>query len=630
MCGIVGYINYPDEITIDEIQHRGPDGYGTYLDNKVQLGHTRLSILDLSESGSQPFHSQDGKHVMVFNGEIYNHLEIREELINLGYSFRSESDTETLLNGFIEFGEIILKRLNGIFSFCIYNKLEQTIFMARDRFGVKPFYYFLNDNVFGFSSELKSFVNKPILDSKLDPEALSNYVRFLWSPGEITPLKGVKKLLPGRSLSIDLKEKNIDLQIKAYFKSGFNGTYSPKSEKELTDELEELLVAAVKRQLLSDVPVGFFLSGGLDSSLIVAIARKLMPEKSIQCFTIDTSEFGSTEGFSNDLEFAHKVAKYLKVELDVVKAEASIVQDFDRMIWHLDEPQADPAPLNVYNISARAKEMGYKVLLGGSGGDDVFSGYRRHQALGFEKYIKPVPRSVLKVIGATGKFLNAQKPTQRRIKKIVDNLEYSGEDRLFGYFEWLKNNSSKKLFSKEFKSILENSDPFRFFREKLAEIPEEKNDLNKMLHLEMNTFLVDHNFNYTDKMGMAAGIEIRVPFLDNDLVEFSYSLPPELKLNGKETKYILKKVAEKYLPKEVIYRSKAGFGAPVRKWINEDLRSLINDRLSFENLKQNGIFEAAEVRKIIEDNRTGKIDASYSIWAILAIDSWAKQFLEKA
>lgn len=626
MCGIIGAINHQlDKESLVRIAHRGPDDTGWFEHKNVTLGHVRLSIQDVSEMAHQPFLSKDGNTVMVFNGEIYNHWEIRKELEGKGVKFKSTSDTETVLEGYLMYGTEIFEKLNGIFALCIYDLITEKAVLARDRFGVKPLYYSFLNNEFQFSSELKAL---KFDGAHLDHEAMANYIKFLWSPGKSTPSKEIKKLLPGEYCTISNHNGEISIQSEFIVTKKFDGTRHSVSEEELVDRLDALLVQAVQRQLLSDVPVGFFLSGGLDSSLLVAIAKKLQPSEDIQCFTIDTTAFAKSEGFSNDLDYARLVANHLDVKLEVVSSDVDIAKDFDRMIWHLDEPQADPAPLNVLNISKRAAEMGFKVLIGGAGGDDVFSGYRRHQMLKYEVNILKIPQFLFNILGSLGNAVRPSTPNKRRLKKLLSTFKKPKEDRLFTYFDWLDWKTVKSLFKPEVKKQLDELDEYSFFRSKLMDIPLEKETLNQMLHLEMSSFLVDHNFNYTDKMGMAAGVEIRVPFLDNDLVDFSYQIPTEYKLRNNVTKYILKKVAERYLPNEVIYRSKAGFGAPVRKWVTEDLSGLVESRLSRENIEKQNIFEHSKVNALVESNKKGDIDASYSIWAILAIDSWVRQFAQ--
>ncbi len=625
MCGIAGIVaddatSYINSMT-NAISHRGPDDSGSYFHNNLALGHRRLSIQDLSANGHQPMISTDGMYIIVFNGEIYNHWEIRNKYLTK-YKFISTSDTETLLYGFIELGKDILNKINGIFSFAIYNKKEKELFIARDQFGVKPLYYYQDKNVFLFSSEIKTFMEYPEFDRSIDTNALANYLYFLWSPGESTPFSFSKKLLSGHYITINTN--NLDsFSIHKYYEIPFNGVYGYKTEEQWINELDDRLTKAVERQLLSDVPVGFFLSGGLDSSLIVSLAKKLNPEKKLKCFTIDTESNSKMEGFEEDLPYAKRVAELLNVDLEVVKADVDIVNDFDMMIYHLDEPQSDSAPLNVSNICKSAREQGYVVLLGGTGGDDLFTGYRRHQTLFYDDKIKFIPFFIKKLIQKTLVGLSNNSALKRRLLKFFSLYKHRNpKEQSASLYGWLPAEKVKKLF----KDNLASFAPNEFLISSLKSIKNENSRLNQMLFWDLKYFLTDHNLNYTDKMSMAHGVEIRVPYLDKELVEFSATLPPELKLKGTTTKYILRKVAERYLPKEVVYRSKSGFGAPVRDWILNDMDDKINSVLNKEEINKYGIFDYNAIRDLIVENKMNKIDASYSIWALLAIDSWLNQF----
>ncbi|MHA8057430.1 asparagine synthase (glutamine-hydrolyzing) [Aquirufa nivalisilvae] len=629
MCGVVGIIGLREvdcTSILTSIAHRGPDSKGFFQEGELFLGHTRLSIQDLSDNGNQPMFSKDGRFVIVFNGEIYNHLEIRQSLGE--FDFKSSGDTETVLYAYIKYGIECLSMFNGIFSFSVFDLHTKELFIARDHFGVKPLYLYQDEHLFLFSSEIKTFLSLPI-QKDLDKEALMNYLSYLWSPGEKTPFKLVKKLLPGHYLKFNISDFR---QVKpiSFYQSNLDGEYLQDTEEDLINQLDQLLIQAVERQMLSDVPVGFFLSGGLDSTLLVAIAKKIYSLKKFPCFTIDIeSQESELEDFADDLIYAKKAADFLKVDLHIVKATIDIVDSFDRMIWHLDEPQADAAPINVLNIAKLAREKGIKVLIGGTGGDDLFSGYRRHQALLLESILGKIPYGIRQLLKQIIGILPIKSALFRRIRKISENMDLSPAARMKGYFKWLSSERIYSLFSKSIQQELNGYDPSLYFDELLLQIPQEKSVLNQMLYWELKTFLVDHNLNYTDKMGMAVGVEIRVPFLDVLLVEFAQKLPPEMKMKGKETKYLLKKVAERYLPKEIIYRPKTGFGAPVRKWITEDMSDMLEQRLSKSNLEKQGIFDYDAVWKLINENKENKIDASYSIWAILAVDSWINQFCLK-
>lgn len=629
MCGIIGVIGKtPDTNTnplLCQIKHRGPDSDGSFSAENIYLGHVRLAIQDLSVNGSQPMYSSDKKYVIVFNGEIYNHFDIRNQLLS-DVQFTSTSDTETVLYGYIKYGSEILGKLNGIFALAIYNTAEKEIFIARDQYGIKPLYLYTDTDKMIFSSEIKTLL--PIeFNKEIDLEGMVNYLTFLWSPGVKTPFRQVKKLLPGHYLHSKAADFGIAVP-QQYYYSSFNGTYSNLTETQLVDELDVLLQKAVQRQMLSDVPVGFFLSGGLDSTLLVAIAKRLYPGNKFKCFTIDIDSWSDKEeNFVNDIQYAKKAAEVLDVDLRIVETGSSIVRDFDKMIWHLDEPQADPAPLNVYRIAELARTLGIKVLIGGTAGDDIFSGYRRHQALNLEKYYRFIPAFGRKLIKKIIQGINLNRPIVRQLKKLTSSIELSSLERLKNYFVWFPVSKVKKLFNNTSRKAVNNYDPLAYFDRLLLEIPRETSKLNQMLFLETRSFLVDHNLNYTDKMGMAVGVEIRVPYLDLELVAFAEKIPPHLKLKGRQTKYLLKKVAERYLPHEIIYRPKTGFGAPIRKWVNEELSDMVRERLSKEALDKGGIFDYEAVKQLIDDNRAGKIDAAYTIWTMLAIQSWISQFV---
>lgn len=629
MCGILGSYSkkfHFKEEHLNIISHRGPDDKGYFFENNVMLGHRRLSIVDLSINGHQPMSTIDNSYTIVFNGEIYNHIEIRNELIKEGFKFKSNSDTETLLYGYVKWGVEILKKLNGIFAFAIFDKLNSKLFIARDQFGIKPIYYYNQDGIFAFSSELKALTQIDGFNQSLRIESLFYYLQTLYAPGNMTPFSSVNKLLPGHYLIVNTL--NGKLEDNIYYELKFSESNELKSEKDWVIELDQILNKAVERQLMSDVPVGFFLSGGLDSSLLVAIAKKKFKQYPIKCFTISTGEKMVNEGFSDDEFYAKKVAKYLNVDLEILPAQVFSKNLFDKMIWHLDEPQADPAPLNVYNICKGAREKGIKVLIGGAAGDDLFTGYRRHQVLLLEKYYKLIPFFLKRIFSSLILKLNSRTSFIRRLKKLIRNIAVDKIERLAGYFMWLEEDVIFDLFEKSSQLELKKDIlPMSYWQNLLNNFPSSTSDINKMLYLELSTFLPDHNLNYTDKMSMAVGVETRVPYLDFELVEFANRLPIRYKMKGKTTKYLLRKVAEKYLPMDVIYRPKTGFGAPIRTWIKEDLKYQLDLFSTDSILIKKGILNSTAVKKLIDNDNSGKIDASYTILGLLAIDSWYNQFL---
>jgi asparagine synthase (glutamine-hydrolysing) len=632
MCGILGAISPQNntnnfQLAFDVMRHRGPDKTGIVQHENVILGTHRLKIQDLSSLGDQPMTEPQNRYTIIFNGEIYNHFDIRKKLKLYGVQFVGNSDTETVLLGYIQFGQSIVNMLNGIFAFAIYDKLEHKLFAARDQMGVKPFYIFQKDHHFAFSSEIKSLIYLDYFDKTINHKALVNYLHFLWSPGEITPFQYVNKLLPGECFTIDTQNVSTFKKWK-YFDIPFNGSREIYHPKMWLETVDEQIKKSVQSQLLSDVPVGFFLSGGIDSSVLVAEARRNGINDEINCFTIKGGDDEESEGFKADYKYAKEAANKLGVKLHAVDGSINIVNAFDKMIWHLDEPQADFAPLYVYSVCEAAREMGIKVMISGAGGDDVFSGYRRHQAISLDNVVKNIPSFVFHGMAKYLKLKDVNKPTIRRLNKFIKRNNNSSLSRLIGYFEWFPICDNLDLFHPDIQSDVINYNPEIFMSQLLENVSDESNLLNKMLYLDQKTFLVDHNLNYTDKMGMAAGVEVRVPYLDLDLIKMGTKLPPSLKLHNLETKHILRKIAAKHLPSSIVNRSKTGFGAPVRKWINDDLANMINERLSFSEINKYQIFNFDAVQQLIADNKKGKVDGSYTILTLMAVQSWMDQFYQ--
>jgi asparagine synthase (glutamine-hydrolysing) len=630
MCGITGIFNgdlSKLSSANSSLSHRGPDDDGVYLNDslKIGLGHTRLSILDPSPLGSQPMYSADGNTILTFNGEIYNYRELRSDLKSKGFVFRGESDTEVLLNLYLSEGVEMLAKLNGIFSFAILDINSESLFVARDALGVKPLYYFSHGDVFGFASEIKSLIRLMPNCKELDVEAINHYLSFLWCPGDGTPLRSVKKLLPGEALIV---KNGCVIDKWLWYKLPIMDNPNRLINKELAvSGVTKYLRQAVHRQMVSDVPLGAFLSGGLDSSAIVAFARELNPD--IRCFSIET-QGDQDAGVVDDLPYAKRVAKYLNVELDVVTIESHrMASDLESMIVQLDEPLADPAALNVLYISRLAREQGIKVLLSGSGGDDLFTGYRRHYALQLEYYWRWLPERVRAVLeGMTGK-LGTSGGIQRRIKKMFNGAGLSSEDRLVNYFRWTDDCLLQSLYSPEFRQQLAGSNSNKIMLDFIEPIITDSSSLDQMLALEQRFFLADHNLNYTDKMSMAAGVEARVPFLDLDLVSFSATLPNRFKQRGNVGKWVLKKAMEPYLPNDIIYRPKTGFGAPLRTWMQRDLTEIMRDLLSVESINRRGLFCANNVQKLMQDNTRAKVDASYTLFSLLCIEIWCREYIDK-
>ena len=662
MCGISGYLSSPNAslaanalfLSKVALGHRGPDDSGFFEDRShgVGLAHARLSILDLSPLGHQPMLSDDGRVVLVFNGEIYNFRELRVDLEAEGYDFRGHSDTEVLLNLYLaqrhsaDGVQVMLRRLNGIFAFALWDAERGALLIARDALGVKPLYYSTTTDGVAFASEIKALL--PLLPNSgdrlgnlwgdMDAVAINRYLSFQWCPGEGTPSRSVRKLGPGEAFWVRsgaISERFTWYQLPGFRSAGMRSTgfsgasnYSSKlTESEAILGTREHLRQAVHRQMVADVPVGAFLSGGLDSSSVVAFAREINPN--IRCFTIEVTG-GNEKDVADDLPYARRVAAHLQVPLEVVRINsARMAEDLADMVSHLDEPLGDPAPLNVLYISRVAREQGMKVLLSGAGGDDLFTGYRRHRALMSEGIWSWLPRPARVGLERLTSGLDQHHPLFRRLRKLFNGASLDNDARLVNYFRWIDQRDLMALYTPEFRAALgyaQAEDPMLEF---LTDLPLDIGSLERMLALEQRFFLTDHNLTYTDKMSMAVGMEVRVPFLDLDLVDFAARIPARFKQRGSEGKWVLKKAMEPYLPRDVIYRPKSGFGAPLRRWMRVELRGLLADVLGSQSLRQRGLFDPEAVQRLIQANDQGKVDASYTLLSLMCIELWCRKFIDK-
>ncbi len=631
MCGIVGFSGEGTaaglEAAMQVIAHRGPDDSGMFFDPEpaVGLGHVRLSIIDVSSLGHQPMEALGGSVQLVFNGEIYNYRELRRELEATGASFRGTSDSEVLLQLYLAQGSAMLPRLNGIFAFAIFDKRDHSLFIARDGLGVKPLYYAAMPRTFAFCSEIKGLLELVPQARELDIVSLHRYLSFLYCPGNGTPLREVRKLGPGEALII--REGEI-IKHWQWYQLPIMRPNAPKlSATNAITGTAQSVRQAVHRQLVADVPVGAFLSGGLDSSAVVAFAREQVPN--LQCFTIAVRG-GVDSGTADDLPYARMVAKHLSVQLEEIEIDAdTMAGDLAEMVGMLDEPLADPAPLNVLYISQLARKLGIKVLLSGAGGDDIFSGYRRHRALSLEPYWAWLPVAVRRGIERTALRLNQKNPVFRKLARATSGSTLCGDERIAAYFPWIREVQLQGLYSPETRQALGSDRAVEPLLEFLHAVPLGVPPLDRMLALEQRFFLADHNLIYTDKMGMAVGVEIRVPLLDLEVVEFAARIRPDHKQHGPHGKWVFKKAMEPYLPRSAIYRSKAGFGAPVRRWIQRDLRPLIADVLSPKRIRDRGIFDPPAVAKLIAGNDSGQVDAAYTILGMLSVELWCQRFIDK-
>lgn len=565
----------------------------------------------------------DGSAVVAFNGEIYNFAELRNDLRQKGWEFRSTSDTEVLLKGYLEYGVSIVERLNGIFAFAIHDRRTNQSFVARDQMGVKPLYFAQLGGAILYASELKALLAEAEVSRVLDRDALLQYLTLLWATSPRTPLKGISKLEPGQAMLL------CDGRIVRkwhYYEPEFGG--GPDiSAGQAVEELTRRLRTAVHRQMVADVPVGAFLSGGLDSSAIVAFAREVAGGRGLDCFTISPSGAElAAEGMAEDLPYAQAVARHLGVRLHSIPVGAEMIRSLAHVIYHLDEPQADPAAINVLLIARLAKQHGIKVLLSGVGGDDLLTGYRRHRARALEAYWTWLPAPARLAIAQLAGHAPSHPALLRRLAKALRDAGLDPDERLFGYFHWCRPSVAGNLL----RDHPANADAAVNlpFVQALARTGHGARGLDRMLLLEQRFFLSDHNLLYSDKLSMAEGVEVRVPFLDNELVAFANGLSPALKHKNGVGKWLLKKALEPTLPHNVIHRHKAGFGAPLRGWLKGALVPVIDEVLSARAIGDRGVFDPVSARALIEADRMGRIDASYSVFAMLSIELWCRTFLD--
>lgn len=637
MCGIVSYINLsgnPIRSTAfqrmtDIVCHRGPDDQGIEVFRStpfVALGHRRLSIIDRSAAGHQPMADKEDLLWIVFNGDIFNFKELRQELQGRGYPFRSNSDTEVLLCAYKEWGEKCLEKLNGMFAFAIWDSTKRELFAARDRIGIKPFYYYHQGDTLVLASEIKSILASDLVPVEPDWTALRTPWHYQVSPA--TGFKGIRKLEPGRFIRFSQK----GLQIQKYW--DLEPTEVNVSEPDVVGNLVELLRDAIRLQMIADVPVGALLSGGLDSSLIVALMSKLT-DTPLRTFTIRFEESDRRfEAQVDDSSYAREVAQLFRCDHREIIIKPDVLSLLPKMIWHLDEPLADAAVINTYLISKAAQEQGVKVLLNGMGGDEVFGGYRKHLAcLVAEQYNKFLPSGVRRMVG-----------------NWAQKLPVANSDRGFKYLRWYRHFAGMAgrpadirflaadmaaVPPDSYGSLFINGVADRSYHElpsvsARAEIMNQNSIsyLTRMCLDDTKHFLPDHNLTYSDKATMAAGVEGRPPLVDHRIVEFMFSLAPKYRIRGWTQKYLLKKSAGAVLPNKIIHRPKAPFSVPLRSWISRDLKEMVDDILSPSSLKARGLYNPDTVRKLIDADREGKADNALLIWSILTREMWFRTFID--
>lgn len=631
MCGIAGYLGGFAPALLDAMGraqgHRGPDWSGVWSAPGVGLSHVRLSIIDLSPAGRQPMWDASGRVVVTFNGEIYNYRELKRRLDREGVVFQGHSDTEVLANLLALYGERCLPWLNGIFAFAAWYPAERRMIVVRDSAGVKPLYWAKTATGYGFASEIKSLRHLPGVDLSLDPLGIASYLSLLHAPGELTPVRGIRKVLPGTFLEWCEGQAPT---ARAFGPIHYAQEVQDFSKKDAIAACRHYLDQAVTRQLVSDVPVGGFLSGGLDSTVIAHYATKHLPSPAdYQCFTLPPlSADRLSEGFVDDYPYARQVSERLGLHLHIAPLAEPAVDDLDWMVWQLDEPVPDLAAFAAHTICREAHRRGIKVLLSGAGGDDVFTGYRRHLALESESLWGWWPRPIRSALRHFAAQASTKKAFGRRLSKLFRYADAHPVERLASYFLWIHEDSLRPALSPAFQALLGPSRPVDTLIASVNELPPYTTRVSQMLHLDRSFFLVDHNFNYTDKMAMACGVEVRVPFLDADLVAFSERVADDLKQRGNEGKYLLREAMRGVVPDAVLERPKSGFGFPLRELIRGPYGRRLEELAKSGRLDATGVFDGAGVLALLEADRRGEIDAAYPLLGVLCVESWIRQFVD--
>ena len=609
MCGYVGFTNNKLEnadavleAMMDKIVHRGPDSSGKFVSDDICMGFRRLSIIDL-EAGHQPLYNEDNTLVLTFNGEIYNFKDIREKLVEAGHSFKTHSDSEVLIHGYEEYGEKLVPMLRGMFSFVIFDTKNKTLFGARDPFGIKPFYYGTFGNTFMYGSEIKGFLPHPEFKAELNETALSNYLSFQYSPTEETFFKNVYKLPPAHYFTY----KDGVMEKTRYWRPEFNADSEVKSIDEYADLVDAQIRESVKAHKISDVEVGSFLSSGIDSSYIAAAADV------DKTFTVG---FGSDEKY-NEISYAKEFAEFIKTEnIAKVITPEEFWGEFPKIQYQMDEPLADPAAVPLYFVSGLAAEY-VKVVLSGEGADELFGGYKIYAApLACPKFNK-IPLFLRRMMGAIAMHL----PKVHGINFLVR--------RGRPVEDWFIGNAN--IFTKkERKALLKNDlapAPKKVCEKFYSEVAD-KDEVTRMQYLDINMWMMGDILLKADKMSMSHSLELRVPFLDKEVMKLAQTLPLSRRVNLSNTKLALRKAAAKTLPSKTSEKPKLGFPVPIRVWLKEDkYYNLVKEEFSTDTA--NKYFNTKALIKLLDQHRMGKKDNSRKIWTVYTFLVWYKQYIEK-
>jgi asparagine synthase (glutamine-hydrolysing) len=626
MCGIAGIVRN-DGKQIDQqllarmceaIRHRGPDDDGFYINGSVGLGMRRLAIIDL-KSGKQPIHNQDRSSWIVFNGEIYNYLELRAKLEKLGHTFYTNSDTEAIVHAYDQFGVDCPKHLRGMFAFAIWNERTQELFLARDRVGKKPLLYAQVNNQFIFGSEFSALLLHPDISRDVEPEALDYYLSFMCIPAPLTAYRAIRKLEPGHWL----RWRNGEIETRRYWQPDFTKKIDI-SEEEAGERTVEILRDAVKVRLMSEVPLGAFLSGGIDSSAVVA----LMSQESSE--PVKTFSIGFDEQDFSEIHHARRIAEHVGADHHEFIVRPDALEVLPTLVEHYGEPYADSSAVPTYYVAKETRKH-VTVALNGDGGDESFAGYERYIAMGLTEKYRRVPSFLREsVIKETVNLIPTSPLKRSKVRSVQRMLNAVALPRVDRYTRWMS------VFNEETKQPLYSD----FFREQtrsanatgvLGEWFKRANGigiLDAMLLTDQMTYLPNDLLVKVDIASMAVSLEARSPFLDQHVIEFAASLPQHLKLRGLTSKYLLKKVLRKFLPAENLNRGKMGFGVPVGHWFRGQMQPFLREVLLSEKASRRGLFKLETVKQLIELHTGGERDYSQQLWTLLMLELWFNRFID--
>jgi asparagine synthase (glutamine-hydrolysing) len=589
--------------------HRGPDEEGVYLGAGVGLGMRRLSIIDL-DSSQQPISNEDRSVWVVFNGEIYNYLELRQDLSRRGHRLRTSGDTETIVHLYEEFGPGCVDHLRGMFSFAIWDAAERRLLLARDRLGIKPLYYVALPHGLAFASELKPLLQLPEVGRKLSWEAVRHLVTFMATPSAQSIVDGVQKLEPGRVATIC---ETGDLRIHRYWDLSFQPN-EEASERELVDRLRDLLCESVKLHEVSDVPIGAFLSGGIDSSAVVATMASMRAEP------VKTFSIGFAEAEYDELVHARHVADTYATEHHELVLRPDVIGLAEDLAWFLDEPFGDTSAIPTYMVSKLAAEH-VTVVLTGDGGDELFGGYDKYLTDQAEQRFDRIPRSIRRALGAVGRRM----PDGAKGKRFLEHLALEGPNRFLDASTLFRLDQLRKLFQDEAYEQMSAHDPWT---QALGCLDREDLDgLSALQYCDLNTYLPLDILTKVDRMAMAHSLEARPPLLDHKLVEFAATIPSRFRIRDGSTKYLFKQAMRGILPDDIIDRPKHGFAIPLARWFRGELAGFARDLLCSQRAQQRGLFRTAQVERLIRLHEGGR-DIDLQLWTLVSLELWCRRVLD--